>query len=374
MLCIAALAIASFFSVPEPARAQPTETCDQCKYLRCLKSTVKRKKALMSAYQDLYNVWSGRLGGDAGHAPTERDVGALSEPQRTRAYVKARQQLDEYYQMEDTETDAVPAAEDCNYPNKVMTNPSTGDEACVTQDLLEWQSAQPCKELADLLKKHEDVHVDACNKRRQPLSEIWVVPGTGDIAHPPKIVTPVGKAAEEIRAYQLEIDALNAIIKKLEKRCGHAFKDVTVDCVMPAGRYKVRMGQKLEGYACGDPTQSAWTITPKYFVEGMPGMPPLPDKNNKPFTTDCLPAGSDLERQRAEILRSHPQQGGGWMCVYHEGDPPKISIRYFRITRCEGPIEQTFTVEAEPSEKCDESQAPAAPPPPASPPSVKPNS
>jgi hypothetical protein len=236
----------------------------------------------------------------------------------------------------------------------------------VTQDLLEGQNVQPCKELADLLKKHEAVHVDACKKRQQPLSKYWpyVVSGVETTSRPPKIVTPVGKAAEEIRAYQLEIDALQAIIKKLEKHCGHAFKDVTVDCVMPAGRYKVRMGQKLEGYACGDPTQAPWTITPHHFVEGVPGMPAIPQSSDKPFTTDCLPAGSDLERRRAEILRSHPQQGGGWMCVYHEGPPAKISIRFFRVSRCEGPAEQTITVDAEVSEKCEASKEPVRQAPP----------
>lgn len=378
MLCVAVLVISSFFVV-DGALAQPQETCDQCKYLRCLKSSVAQKQALVAIYQGLYDFWKGRHVDDAGHPLEVRNLSALSEPERSRIYdATMNHQLAEFYEMAEIRTAAVSAAEGCGYPEKMPANPSTESfETCQTHNLPGAQAVQPCKELAQLLQSHEALHVTACRQRQQPNSSYWpyTVAGASTKMYPPKIITPAGLAAEEIRAYQLEITALKRIIEKLEKRCRKiSFKDVTVECVMPAGKYRVRMGQKLEGSACGDPTRAPWTITPKYFAEGLPGMPPVPATNNKAFTTDCLAAGSDLEKQRAEILRSHPQQGGGWMCVYHEGPPPQISIRFFRLSRCEGPTEVTITVDAEVSETCEASQESAPPPAPAPSPAVKPAS
>jgi hypothetical protein len=376
MLCVAVFAIASYFAI-DRAEAQPQDTCDQCKYLRCLKSTVAHKQAMIAVYQGLYNFWINRHVDDAGQNVEERDLSALSEPTRTKVYRATLEQLEEYAAMEKSRTDAVPAPEGCGYPHDEETGASTDSfETCKTEGLAKAQAAQPCKELADLIRQHEALHAAAC-RQRQNKGSYWNF--TADFGGgkqkqkrlPPVIPTPAGLAAGEIAAYKLEIAGLNRIIEKLEKRCRKiSFTDVTVDCVMPAGRYKVRMGQKLEGYACGDPTQAPWTITPHHFVEGVPGMPPIPQSSDKPFTTDCLAAGSDLERRRAEILRSHPQQGGGWMCVYHEGPPPKISIRFFRVSRCEGPAEQTITVDAEVSEKCEASKEPVRQAPPG--PSTKP--
>lgn len=142
-----------------------------------------------------------------------------------------------------------------------------------------------------------------------------------------------------------------------------SFKDVTLDCVMPTPHCSFRIGQQIEGQVCGDPVKSRWKITPKYFAEGC-GVPPSDGKGDKPFTIDCVEAGSDFEKRYVEAHRKSLGGAGGWMCVYREGPTPQITIRNFRMSMCKGAAEQTITVYAEASEGCDE---PSQPPPKAPP-------
>src|SRR5262249_46037800 len=143
--------------------------------------------------------------------------------------------------------------------------------------------------------------------------------------------------------YGKQKDFIKEKLDALKKRCKKtSFRGVTVDCVMEVAGHRVRTGQKLEGYVCGDPTHETWTINPTYFVEA-PRVPPVPTGGNKPFASDCVPRGSDLERKRAEVYLRGPGGAGGWMCVYEPGSPPRITIRNFRPSMCSGSKEQTIT-------------------------------
>lgn len=146
-----------------------------------------------------------------------------------------------------------------------------------------------------------------------------------------------------------------------------SFKGVTLDCVVKTPACTVRMEQKLEGQVCGDPVTTLWKISPKYFTEGC-GAPPSNGKTDKPFTNDCVEAGADTEKRRAETYRKFRSTGaGGWMCVYSASPKPTITIRNFRSSVCQGAAEQTLTVDAEASEGCDEPSQPPPGTPPAKP-------
>jgi hypothetical protein len=161
------------------------------------------------------------------------------------------------------------------------------------------------------------------------------------------------RSESEVVSYRAQKEFIKEKLDALKNRCKRvSFKGVTVDCVMAAGTGRVRTGQKLEGYVCGDPTRETWTINPVYFVEA-PHMPPIPPSANKPFSNDCVPKGSEIERRRAEVYLRGPAGAGGWMCVYEAGPPARVTIRNFRPSVCSGPKEQSVTVEAVLSDRCD---------------------
>lgn len=181
------------------------------------------------------------------------------------------------------------------------------------------------------------------------------------------------RAESEVVSYRTQKEFLDKKLEALKKRCKRiAFKNVTIDCTIRTPVCSIRTGQKLAGSACGDPVATTWTITPQYFAEGC-GAPSNDTRGDKPFTNDCVLAGSDEEKRRAAIYtNARGSGGGGWMCVYSGGAKPKITIRSFRIAMCEGKAEQTVTVDAEVSQSCDDPSQPPVPSEP--PPRVPPNS
>ncbi|OGB25707.1 MAG: hypothetical protein A3I66_04810 [Burkholderiales bacterium RIFCSPLOWO2_02_FULL_57_36] len=181
------------------------------------------------------------------------------------------------------------------------------------------------------------------------------------------------RSESEVISYRTQKAFLEQKLDALKKQCGKvSFKDVTIDCTIKTPVCSIRTGQKIAGSVCGDPLKETWTITPHYFAEGC-GAPSGGTRGDKPFDNDCVKAGSDEEKRRASIYtNARAMGGGGWMCVYSEGPQPKITIRSFRLSMCDGAAEQTITVNAEVSKSCgDPSQPPVVP---AAPPSLPPNS
>lgn len=324
------------------------ESCNQCKFLRCLKSTVEHKRQLIAVYQGLFNFWHGRTTDAAGKALMVIDRNTFPNANWADLFRANSQQMQEYAVMEKSRTETIPGPEGCAYTGEELTAGTTV-LTCETTGLVELRAAQPCSELADFLTQHEGLHQQRCEVRRN--------------ASPQKLLTPAGKAQEEIEAYQLEISQLQPIIDRLEKKCRKvSFSGVTIDCKVHTPRCTMRTGQTISGSVCGDPTTATWTITPHYFAEGC-GIPAIGNRGDKPFQNDCVPAGSDIEKKRAAVYQSARGSGvGGWMCVYTDGDKPKITIRSFRPSMCEGGSEQTITVDAQVSDRCDE-EAPQPQPP-----------
>jgi hypothetical protein len=357
-----------FFLIIAPASAEQ-DSCDQCKYLRCLKNSVARKQSLIKVYQGIQNFWGQYTTYDTGSTVAVMNLSKLSEPRRSTIYPLILRQLEQYVIMEKDRTASVPGAEGCGYPDLQEGIQAETDsfQTCSINKLTlsEAIQLQPCKELASMISAHEEQHAKKCRQRQQPNTDYWhwVVTGADgtvvDQVYPPKILTPVGKAAEEIEGYQLEVAGLKSLIDKLEKKCGRiSFKDVTVDCTIKTPYCSVRMGQKLSGSVCGDPVSATWSIKTHYFTEGC-GQPDNNTKYDKPFSNDCVAAGSNEEKRQAAVYSK--SQAGGWMCVYTAEPQPKITIRSFRIPMCDGPAEQKITVDAEVSPSCDEKDQPVTP-------------
>lgn len=350
--------------IATPVRAQ--ESCDECKFLRCLKSTVERKQKLIAVYQGIQNFWGPHTQYDTGAPLAVIDFAALAEPKRSQWHDVVMKQLSEYATMEASRTAAVPAAEGCGYPAEGGEAETDVLSECSTKGLSGAMDMQPCKELAALVAAHEGMHASQCEERKKPQSKAWryvYVDKQGkshSVVRPPKILTPYGAAAGEIAAYQMEVASIKPIVEKLEKKCRKlSFKDVTIDCVIQTPQCRIRTGQKLSGTVCGDPTKATWTITPHYFAEGC-GIPSSGTQGDKPFDNDCVLAGSDEEKRRAAIYaNARGMGGGGWMCVYSDTPRPQITIRSFRLPTCVGSAEQKITVDAVVGEKCtDDSPAP----------------
>ena len=338
-----------------------TESCDECKYLRCLKNTVERKQKLIGVYQGIQKFWGPHTQYDTGAPLSVIDFSTLAEPKRSQFHNVVLKQMSEYAIMEASRTAAVPAAEGCGYSSEGGEAATDILNECTTTGLVEAMGMQPCKELATLVAAHEGMHAAQCEDRKKPASKAWnyvYVDKQGKshtVLRPPKILTPYGAAAGEVAAYAMEVASLKPIIEKLEKKCRKlSFKDVTIDCVIKTPHCTIRTGQKISGSVCGDPTKETWNITPHYFAEGC-GVLAGDARGDKPFDNDCVLAGSDEEKRRASIYsNARGMGGGGWMCVYSDTPKPQITIRSFRLPVCQGSAEQKITVNAAIGEKCDE--------------------
>jgi len=226
----------------------------------------------------------------------------------------------------------------------------------------EWQRVR------SIIRTHESKHVQDidetikdANTRVAKLPAVTACGNSNDAAK-----ANLGRAIQtllqsEIKKITRELDAKAArrdvVTAQMNcKLCNEniSFKNVTIDCTIKTPACTIRTGQKIEGRVCGDPLKSTWTISPKYFTEGC-GVPPANGKGDKPFTNDCVEAGSAEEKQRVEIYRSARASGGagGWMCVYSDKPKPQVTIRSFRLAICQGSAEQTVTVDAEASGNCE---------------------
>lgn len=208
---------------PQPVQK---ESCDQCKFLPCLKDTVAQKRRMVAIYEGLRTFWINRHQDDQGQPVLIRDLSSMKEPQRSRIYQTTMSQLKQYTVMESARTEGVGRAQSCFYSgDRDLTVSTDVFETCRTcmGELNRSMQAQPCQELADLISGHEAMHSRNCKDRQKKTYWPFVVVGDKGRKQtkylPASIMTPAGKAAEEIAAYQGEIATLDALIRGLEKRC-----------------------------------------------------------------------------------------------------------------------------------------------------------
>jgi hypothetical protein len=202
------------------------DSCAHCKYARCLRDVIQQKQQLIAVYQGLYEFWKNRSTGDDEMPLLVQDLGDRAEPERSQVYRATLKQLDQYREMEDHRTSDVARPESCGFPADEDLEVKTDSfEKCDTDQaqLNAAKQSVPCQELADLIEKHENVHRDACKKRKSAQYWNYVVEGADGSRVgrflPKYLLTPAGKAKEEIDAYSMEVDALQAILNKIANKC-----------------------------------------------------------------------------------------------------------------------------------------------------------
>jgi hypothetical protein len=356
---LSAVAIALLLCAPTPARAS-TEDCVQCKHVDCIKGNLRRKKAMADGYDALAKKWD-RIWTKDGQPLAEVDLRAnenQAEINETYGVLAGNQRV--FLREEEALSDSVGPAEGCDYAEGLSAD--TNIETCVINGLPAAMAGSPCKQLGDLLARHEGMHQAECQARKRkgapiPLGD----PVTGTIVRTmvPVQLSPAGKARSEARAYRMEVAELEKLLRKAKAKCQLSFNGVTTSCRIPTPAGVAEMGQDIAGKVCGDPLTASWTINTVSWVRA----PYVGLRRNidPPWQNDCVAKGSTEEARRMRIFTTGP--GAGWMCVYDDSTPPKIIIRNFRLKQCSPNTEQTFTVETARRECEGSKPAPPQPPP-----------
>ena len=345
LLLVAWLVVACGWALSAPVRAS-TEDCIQCKHVDCIKGLIKQKKAMAAGYDALAHKWD----------PLVKVEGAPADAVDFNTIVDASARTDFYRGLLDKL--ATPAQQENELASQVGLAPGCGPFAVEAKtdsyalcevnqtSLARAQSLAPCRQIGELLAKHENLHRDRClARKRTPNSHMWQPVGY-PLSVPGIMQTPAGHAREEAAAYRMEITALEQLLPKAQAKCELRFSGVTTSCKIPSPGGTVEMGQDIAGKVCGDPLTASWTINTVSWARA-PYIG-LQRKVDPPWANDCVAKGSPEEAQRAQILSAGP--AAGWMCVYDDSTPPKIIIRSFRLKQCVPKSEQTFITTAARSE------------------------
>jgi hypothetical protein len=201
------------------------QSCEKCKFAPCLKGQIERKQQLVAAYEAIASELEG-LFLDDGRPVAVVDFASISdESQRSASYVDLLKKLGLYEHKVSSATGDIPFPTACceGGPAEV----STDDLTCVTDQkaLKAAQRVATCREIADLLDRHEGVHRQACQIRKRNLWKYSVVGVDGQTSSkyfPSLMKTPAGTAREEAAAYQLEISELQKLYDEAFKDCDKA--------------------------------------------------------------------------------------------------------------------------------------------------------
>ncbi|MDB6164517.1 MAG: hypothetical protein JWL98_1949 [Xanthomonadaceae bacterium] len=349
--------IASGWVVTPSARAA-TEDCIQCKHVDCIKGLIKQKTAMAAGYDALAQKWDPLVKVEGAPSDTV-NFNTITDPaQRTNFYRDLLAKLKVLATQENELASTVGPPPGCGELSLEASTDTYAtckvDEASVTRA----QNQAPCKQIAALIAKHENLHRNSCmNRKRTPGNTSPWKPDDWPYSVPAIMQTPAGHAREEAAAYRMEIGELKVLLPKAQAKCKLSFTGVTTSCTIPMpGAGSIEMGQDISGKVCGDPLTATWTINTISWVKG----PYIGVSRNvdPPFDDDCVAKDSTEEARRAQILSAGP--GAGWMCVYDERTPTKVIIRSFRLKQCSPHSEQTFVRDAARSE-CDD-DIPAPPP------------
>lgn len=311
--------------------------CD-CEQLRCLRGLIEQKTALAAGYDELAAKWSKLIKVDGVGVDEVDFTGVTGEADRAQFYRNMLTLHGVFAKQEDAMAAKVGPARDCGFSDGLSAETDTYETCKVDAPSLQRAQAEsPCREIGELLGRHEDLHRRQCLIRRDA-GTFWpyrVEGANGARAErylPPRMQTPAGRAREEAAAYRMEVAALQKLVDRIEPKCAISFSGVTISCKMPGAE----MGQDISGEVCGDPVTGTWTIRTVSWAR------PYGGRNvDPPWQSDCVAKGSAEERRREAIYRnSNRGGGGGWMCVYEEGESPAVIIRSFYPPPCSPSGEQ----------------------------------
>lgn len=342
-----------------PAHAA-TEDCLQCRHVDCIKGLIKQKTAMAAGYDALAKKWDPLVKVEGKPSDTVDFNTINNSGDRNDFY---RGMLDKFRAFAEQENDVASQVGQPTGCGAFATEASTDTFlTCAVNktSLAHAREQAPCRQIGELMARHEAMHRDRCIARKRiPGNHMWK-PDDFPFFVPGVMQTPAAHAREEAAAYRMEVAALTALLPKAEAKCEVAFTGVTISCKIPTPVGTAEMGQDIEGKVCGNPTTAIWTIrTVSWARAPYAGL----DRNiDKPWHNDCVAKGSSEESRRARILGAGP--AGGWMCVYDDSTtPPTVTIRNFRVKQCSPNGEQSF-VRPVTRQECREDPAKPPPPPP----------
>jgi hypothetical protein len=193
------------------------ESCKQCKYIECLKSAIKQKETMMQGYGNLAGNWAAAWPGDV------IDLEQVPQPQRLETMAKLNQQFTQLRNDEESLANAVGPPKKCGFTDNVEM--STDSVQCLIDmtKAAHAEQAVPCKEIYDIAFRHEAMHLQKCQERK------------GNRTLPAKLLTPAGKAREEMAGYAQEIAELKKLLDEtLEGRLEYDMEE-TMKAPQPIG-------------------------------------------------------------------------------------------------------------------------------------------
>lgn len=186
-------------------------SCSACEYVKCLRETIDQKKKLQDVYRRLENLYGKfyfQTNAKGGRDPVDTIDGGATSKEDFGYFLQVHAQ---YSKKEAEFTESVETPPSCHYDGsknlELVTNVLTCKLDPVSA-LNELAAAVPCHQLYDLAVEHEGIHLNRCLARQGKGSH------NGSL-----LITPYGKAKEEIEAYDMEIGKLNSLLQEAESKC-----------------------------------------------------------------------------------------------------------------------------------------------------------
>ncbi|MBZ5525928.1 MAG: hypothetical protein LAP21_27200 [Acidobacteriia bacterium] len=185
-------------------------SCLACEYVPCIRESIEQKKKLKEVYGRLvaeFGKFYFQTNAKGEREPVDTINGGATSLEDFQYLLKVHAS---YTEKENEWTSTIEAPPSCHYDSSLNLQLSTHAFNCqldvAAANVLE--SAVPCHELYDLAIAHEQVHINACLGRKDKGKP------RGDL-----LITPAGKAREEMAAYDMEIAKLTDLLHAAEAKC-----------------------------------------------------------------------------------------------------------------------------------------------------------
>ncbi|MCE5194507.1 MAG: hypothetical protein LLF28_03480 [Nitrospiraceae bacterium] len=196
------------------------ETCEQCKYIKCIKSFIKLREAYIKEFQKA--ATEKNWGNIEKEGEDFFDLSALISPEaKKEAIDEFNKQRVDFWSEFRTRIDrklVEDVKKNCRIDVTGSLTAKTDPLFCQIDEssMKEVEKALPCKELYEASRIHESYHKTRCMERAEKLKE-----NKG-----PFIPTARGEVKEDMEAYAQQIKILKVLLEKITKtkngcwRCG----------------------------------------------------------------------------------------------------------------------------------------------------------
>lgn len=191
---------------PTPTNDQK-ESCEQCKYVPCIKSIIQQKQEIIAALETIGEQQWGKL---AESSDDYFDLNTLDTPEKRLQVImmlnEDRAKLWEQIHARLNPETAQKIRKHCGISDSgdvaMLTNPFT---CLISEESIQaTKDVMPCKELAEISYIHETYHRTKCLER---------------LDKGVSVLTPRGETREEIAAYSQSITLLKDLLKQAESKC-----------------------------------------------------------------------------------------------------------------------------------------------------------